>query len=107
MSGQLHRDKECPFSGVTSSGRVWRKVPERDAGSVCLTTQFTRVVLVVRLTSNHHHKDECVDESVDNQHLLPVSSLVVDVHDFVAHLAGHFLLPVVHAFLMAAIFFLR
>ena len=25
---ELHRDKECPFSGVTSSGRVWRKVLE-------------------------------------------------------------------------------
>ena len=22
---------ECPFSGVTSSGRVWRKMPESDA----------------------------------------------------------------------------
>ena len=22
---------ECPFSGVTNSGRVWRKVPESDA----------------------------------------------------------------------------
>ena len=27
-------DKECPFSGVTKSGRVWRKVPESDVGSV-------------------------------------------------------------------------
>ena len=26
--------KECPFSGVTNSGRVWRKVPESDAQSV-------------------------------------------------------------------------
>ena len=26
--------KECPDSGVTSSGRVWRKMPESDAGSV-------------------------------------------------------------------------
>ena len=24
----------CPFIGVTNSGRVWRKVPERDALSV-------------------------------------------------------------------------
>ena len=31
--GQLHGDKECPFSGVTKSGRVWRKVPKSDAGS--------------------------------------------------------------------------
>ena len=27
-------DKECPFSGVTKSGRVWRKVTERDFRSV-------------------------------------------------------------------------
>ena len=26
--------KECPFSGVTKSGRVWRRVPESDARSV-------------------------------------------------------------------------
>ena len=34
MGGQLRGDKECPFSGVTRSGRVWRKVPESDARSV-------------------------------------------------------------------------
>ena len=34
VGGQLRRDKECPFSGVTKSGRVWRKVPESDARSV-------------------------------------------------------------------------
>ena len=28
--GQLRGDKECPFSGVTKSGRVWRKVPESE-----------------------------------------------------------------------------
>ena len=32
VHGQLCGDKECPFSGVTKSGRVWRKVPESDAG---------------------------------------------------------------------------
>ena len=30
VGGQLRGDKECPFSGVTKSGRVWRKVPESD-----------------------------------------------------------------------------
>ena len=35
IGGQLRGDKELyPFSGVTSSGRVWRKVPESDARSV-------------------------------------------------------------------------
>ena len=33
VGGQLRGDK-CPFSGVTKSGRVWRKVPESDARSV-------------------------------------------------------------------------
>ena len=39
VAGQLRGDKECacPFSGVTKSGRVWRKVPESDAQSVGLT----------------------------------------------------------------------
>ena len=34
VGGQLREDKECPFSGVTKSGRVWRKVPESDARCV-------------------------------------------------------------------------
>ena len=34
VGGQLHGDKECPFSGVTKSGRVWRRVPESDVQSV-------------------------------------------------------------------------
>ena len=34
VDGQLRGDRECPFSGVTKSGRVWRKVPESDARSV-------------------------------------------------------------------------
>ena len=33
VGGQLRGDKECPFSGVTKSGRVWRKVPESNARS--------------------------------------------------------------------------
>ena len=36
VGGQLRGDKECPFSGVTKSGSVWRKVPESDARSVGL-----------------------------------------------------------------------
>ena len=37
--------KECPFSGVTNSGTVWRKVAENDAqcvvdvGGVCVCLQ--------------------------------------------------------------------
>ena len=31
VGGQLRGDTECPFGGVTKSGRVWRKVPESDA----------------------------------------------------------------------------
>ena len=34
VGGQLRGGKECPFSGVTKSGRVWRKVPESGARSV-------------------------------------------------------------------------
>ena len=33
-SGQLCRDKECPFSGKTNCSRVWRKVLKSDARSV-------------------------------------------------------------------------
>ena len=41
VGGQLRGDKECPFSGVTKSGRVWRKVPESDARSVPRTATST------------------------------------------------------------------
>ena len=34
VTGQLGGDKECPFSGITKSVRVWRRVPESDARSV-------------------------------------------------------------------------
>ena len=34
VGGQLHGDEECPFSGITKSGRDWRKVPESNAQSV-------------------------------------------------------------------------
>ena len=35
IGGQLRGDKELgPFSGVTKSGRVWRKMPESEAQSV-------------------------------------------------------------------------
>ena len=37
---QLRGDRERPFSDVTKSGRVWRKVPESDVQSVrCTVTQ--------------------------------------------------------------------
>ena len=36
VGGQLHGNKECPFSGITKAGRVWRKVLESDARSVLL-----------------------------------------------------------------------
>ena len=36
VGGQLRGDKECPFSGIPKSGRVWRKVPESSARSVCV-----------------------------------------------------------------------
>ena len=37
VAGQLRGDKEYPFSGITKSGRVCKKVPESDARSVELT----------------------------------------------------------------------
>ena len=42
VGGQLRGDKECPFSGVTKSGRVWRKVPESDARSVLSVQTLSR-----------------------------------------------------------------
>ena len=47
VGGQPRGDKECPFSGVTNSVSVWRKVPESDARSV--TAQFVVGGIVVDL----------------------------------------------------------
>ena len=52
VAGQLHGDKECPFSGVTKSGRVWRKVPESGAPSVTITmgsVSSTTVLIFIAL----------------------------------------------------------
>ena len=48
VGGQLRGDKECPFNGVTKSGRVWRKVPESDARSVQANNQANMVLNVHR-----------------------------------------------------------
>ena len=45
VDGQLRGDKEYPFSGVTMSSRVWRKVPESDARIVRYTVS-TRMISV-------------------------------------------------------------
>ena len=42
VGGQLRGDKEYPFSGVTKSGRIWRKVPESVARSVENNVIFPR-----------------------------------------------------------------
>ena len=47
------RDKECPFSGVTKSGRVWRKVPESDARGVTGVFSWKTSVLLFALLSAH------------------------------------------------------
>ena len=44
VGGQLGGNKECPFNGVTSSGKVWRKVPESDAQSV--GWRFTMIMMI-------------------------------------------------------------
>ena len=49
VGGQLHGDKECPFSGVTSSGRVWRKVRESDARRVHTSVRFLCFILFIIL----------------------------------------------------------
>ena len=49
---QLRGDKECPFSGVTSSGRVGgTEVPESDARSVCSALSYSEAKLKTILFS--------------------------------------------------------
>ena len=41
IGGQLRGDKECPFSGVTKSGRVWRKCRKAVLG-LCVRSSAVR-----------------------------------------------------------------
>ena len=50
VGGQLRGDKECPFSGVTKSGRVWRKVPESDDRRVQQSLTLPSFLLTVCAT---------------------------------------------------------
>ena len=57
VGGLLRGDKECPFSGVTKSGKVWRKVPESDARSVVpLTTSPFPVPNTSHRSCVKHHR---------------------------------------------------
>ena len=49
VDGQLRGDEECPLSGVTRSGGVWRKVPESDARSVDLQARTYIYILDYQL----------------------------------------------------------
>ena len=52
VGGQLRADKECPLSGVTKSGRVWRKVPESDPRSVAHSLCLTRSTVSVSVSQD-------------------------------------------------------
>ena len=49
VGGQLRGDKECPFSNVTKSGRVWRKVPENGARSVGVVVVMMMMMMMMML----------------------------------------------------------
>ena len=63
VDGQLRGDKERPFSGVTKSGTVWRKVPESDARSVEVTKTLERKKPIVLLLIRYF---PIVEEGSDN-----------------------------------------
>ena len=50
VCGQMPGDKGCIMSGVTSSGRIWRKAPESDAWSV--PSPHTSSLAFLHLSSN-------------------------------------------------------
>ena len=57
VGGQLRGDKECLFSGVTKSGRVWRKVPESDTRSVPQTVLQKELVVT---KGSSHVRMQCI-----------------------------------------------
>ena len=70
VSGQLCGDKEHPFSGITSSGRVWRKVPESDAQSLALPNTRYKIPLIINslLDLNKIWLDVCSYEKDHNMY---------------------------------------
>ena len=51
IGGQLRGDKECPFSDITKSGRVWRKVLESARCSECGSVDRWRYLVGIKLTA--------------------------------------------------------
>ena len=58
LGRQLREDEECPFNGVTSSGRICRKVPESDARSAHRSVSY--LARVARTASVDIGKDRSV-----------------------------------------------
>ena len=54
IGGQLRGHKECPFSGVTKSGRVWRNLPESDAVIVTRARAHTHTHRVRHIRIHTH-----------------------------------------------------
>ena len=52
MSVDSCTETECPFSGITKSGRVWRKVPESDALSMTGTMYYWRRAFSILLCAH-------------------------------------------------------
>ena len=59
VGGQIREDKECPFSGVTDSGRVLSKVPEREAWGVLLIEKHSKSEITGGIQENSFSGDRC------------------------------------------------
>ena len=59
----MRGDKECPFSGVTKSGRVWWRVPESDARSVTGTASYANTV-IHKTTPTCGSEETCLGHNV-------------------------------------------
>ena len=57
---------ECPFSGVTKSGRVWRKVPESGARSVWLSVMLLVTVTMSVIMTKEDEEQDLFDDGDDN-----------------------------------------
>ena len=85
--GQLRGDKECPFSGITNSGRVWRKVRESDAQSVTHThTQEAAFLVQIYIANDISARTvfTCYIMSADSVSLTftfgPLCAVALDCH---------------------------
>ena len=80
VGGQLRGDKECPFNGVTKSGRVWRQVPESGVRSHTHTHTHTHTHIshpTPRANVSMYHSCRTSKRSALTAAVVPLAKVII------------------------------